>query len=795
MELNNQAIKLKKRTRIIFLCALFLFSIAIGLMTISSWTETPPQENSQSYKETIVRSKHGRMVIILLDSLQKKYLFSKHMPFLLEQRKRGSWGTSVVASIPLSIAGTKAIFSGVLSGPFSIIEDFQSSASANDNLVKRVAQTNREVIIIEGLSSSLYGSYSGVKAINDTDHFLFGQYLERSDRTFDGAIKALKKENWDLAIITCYSIDHVGHLATPRSDEYRRMLRDIDNRVKEIVRLTDDNDTVLITSEHGMDDHGFHMDQSADVMETGFIIWGPRIRKGGEQRILQIDWAPTLSILAGVSPYYNSLALPDFGLLKLSAGEQLGLLKGFSQHLLPNISSQLSFNDLQKKRMALMRKTGSPLVAIIVTLVIMISSALLAYVASADIEFGRNSGKMILYVFGGIIIHFSATGAFFYSKTIPKIFSSIPFSANFIFSHPFQVLIFLIFITILPLWYTRRFQLKNEGIGKLLTLFLFSFALAFTFLSVTPYYPLGWIIWSLPLVAFGITRRNAWLVCFGALWVGLAIRRLTYVGAYYNIELPDRWILVLAVTLVCSFYLWWKCREDTEKWQLFGVPFLLFGLGAAITGLETAVEVRDFLLVLLLVPVAMFSWKRPNERGLWLALWVACFYLGTSSRVDHITHIVSIPLLMAVWAATERSVAMIRGMAFSLVVWALYLLPGNGFDLNLRELHDKYIMSSVSVENIEFTVMVVFSRYLLPASVLLVGMNWKESGRSLSSIAATALLPAFCGIAIILSAMIWKQTVGYPWAELEKITVLFGYCAIVVCAVVGAKAIQGIARL
>jgi len=764
-------------------------------MTISFWTETPPQENSQSYKEPIVRSKHGRMVIILLDSLQKKYMFSKHMPFLLEQRKRGSWGTSVVTSIPLSIAGTKAIFSGVLSGPFSIIEDFQSSASAYDNLIKRVAQENRDIIIIEGLSSRLYGSYPGIKTINDTDRFLFGQYLERSEFTFDEAIRALKKENWDLAIITCYSLDHVGHLETPRSDEYRDMLRNIDNRIKEIVRLTNDKDTVLITSEHGMDDRGFHMGQSTDVMETGFIIWGPRIRKGGEQRILQIDWAPTLSILAGVSPYYNSLALPDFGLLKLSPGEQLSLLKGFSQHLLPSIPSQLSFDDLQKKRMALMCKTGSPIVAIIVTLAIMISSALLAYVAIADTEFGRNSGKMMLYIFGGIIIHFSAASAFFYSSTIPKIFSSIPFSANFMFSHPLQVLCFFITITILPLWYARKVHWKSEGILSLLTLFLFSFLLASAFLSLTPYYSLGWIIWSLPLVAFGITRRKAWLVGFGALWVGLAIRRLTYVGAYYNIELPDRWILVLAVILVCSFYLWWKCREDTKKWQLFGVTLLLFGLATAITGLKTAVEVRAFLLVLLLVPVTMFSWKRPNEGSLWLALWVACFYLGTSSRVDHITHILSIPLLMAAWAATERSVAMIRGMAFSLVVWALYLLPGNGFDLNLRELHDKYIMSSVSVENIEFTVMVVFSRYLLPTSVLLAGMNWNESGRSLSSIAATALLPAFCGIAIFLSAMIWKQSVGYPWSELVKVTVLFGYCVIVVCALVGAKAIQGIARL
>ena len=47
--------------------------------------------------------------------------------------------------------------------------------------------------------------------------------------------------------------------------------------------------------------------------------------------IKQIDLAPTLSILAGVSPLYDSLALPAFDLLDVPGDYGTALLSRFRQ--------------------------------------------------------------------------------------------------------------------------------------------------------------------------------------------------------------------------------------------------------------------------------------------------------------------------------------------------------------------------------------------------------------------------------------------------------------------------------
>ncbi len=784
---------IKNKNGIIFLATLFFFFIAIGLAALSFETDKTPQRLLLPHKDFAANSTHGRMLIVLLDSLQKKYMFSKYMPFLSEQRKRGAWGTSVVVSVPLSIAGTNAIFSGMVSNPLAIIEDFQSSTSAYDNLVQRVAQTNRRVVIIQGLSSGLYGHYPRVKTIK-AGQFLFGEYRERSDRTFAEAAKSLKSEKWDLAVITCYSLDHVGHLETPQSAEYRAMLSNIDDHIREIVRLTNDKDTVLITSEHGMDDRGFHMDQNTDVMETGFIIWGPGIRKGGEKCILQIDWAPTLSILAGVSPYYNSPALPDLDLLNLSSNDQSRLLKEFSQRITQS-SAKLSFRDLRKKRMALMQTTSSPVVAVIVVLMTVISAALLACVAVGGTQCGLYLRKACLLILGSVLCVFSAISASSHFNLFSKFPANIPFTANFVLRHPTEVIVFFVVITVLSMWFTRKSQLNTTGSWQWFMLLMSSFVLASVFLSKTPYYPLSWVVWCFPLIAFGITQRKSWIVVFSALWVGLAIRRLTFLSAYHQIDLPDRWVLAFAVMVVSLIYLWWKLKSDKEAWQLLGITILVFSLATFIVGLTSTAGVCGFLLVLLLIPVTLLSRKKPKAENLWLALWVVYFCLGTSSRLDHLTHMVLLPLLMATWVAVDRSSVVVRGIAFSLLIWGLYLLPGNGFDLNLRELHDRYIMSSVTVEHIEYAVMLIVSRFLLPVSVLLAGMNWNEPHVSFCSIASTALLPAICAIGTILTTMILKPSASYPWAELVKITVTLGYSVIIVLSLFCATVIQRIAKL
>ena len=257
------------------------------------------------------------MLVILLDSTRKDSMFSETMPFISSLRRQGAWGISRVVSAPLSVAGDHAIFSGVILSPLSIVDDFSASVkpSAYDNFFKRVTQQKRRAIIFS--SDCLRGAYG-----RDTDlsafvpkGFLFSQYREDAKYIFDQTYDLLKNEQWDLAAVQFVTMDSVGHLETPLSPNYMPTLKLLDNYVRQLVELTTDEDTVLITAEHGIDNNGFHVDRTEFVIDTPFILLGPNVKSGGPRKVLQIDWAPTLSILAGVSPFYTSPALPSLDLL------------------------------------------------------------------------------------------------------------------------------------------------------------------------------------------------------------------------------------------------------------------------------------------------------------------------------------------------------------------------------------------------------------------------------------------------------------------------------------------------
>ena len=287
---------------------------------------------------------------------------------------------------------------------------------------------------------------------------------------------------------------------------------------------------------------------------------------------------------------------------------------------------------------------------------------------------------------------------------------------------------------------------------------------------------------SIPLVAWGITRRPAWIVIFSAVWIGLAIRRLTFYNVYTPISLPDRWLLAAGVLAAGLSFLWWRLREDPERLRTLSYGLLLFIPCVAAIAWPFIVKVRTILLVLLLIPVALVGLREPKTRDVWLALWVVFFYLGTSSNINHTTHVVALPILIATWVAARGTSAVTRGIIISLFIWAFYLLPGNGFGLKLIELTDQFILGSAMTEHIELTVLVIASRYILPAAVLLWGMKLADSNTSTVPMVSAALLPAVCGIGMRLTMLVSTTSVGLPWEELVRLTVLIGYLVALTCA-------------
>jgi len=818
----------RHRGAILFLLALLIFATAIayagyGLLAVQNQVEygeiNPPSS---------LVPPRGRMLVILLDSARKDFVFSDHMPFISSLRERGAWGISEVLSVPTTVAGSYAIFSGTVPNPFAIFEDFEASPSTVGNLFQRVTQGGGRAVIFSGFLRGVYGEYSDLKVF-EPRRFLFSQYREEARYIYEQAYRFLKNEPWDLAVVTFYALDYLGHLETPRSPKYEPMLRLMDEYVRRLVEVTTDQDVVLITAEHGMDDLGFHADRPPIVIDTPFVLLGPLVKPGGPKKVLQIDWAPTLSILAGVSPFYESPALPALDLLNLSPEANNILLKEFSR-VIKGPSGLVALNELREHRLPAMGRKGTPLTGLIVVLLTVLSMTLLAYVALLDGDYEWNGRSIVMLIGGGMVGLCSLISLIFYLGVIDYIFNHFPFRATFILAHLPHIALAFALIGLIAMQTVRVLGKQLASTTDGLLLFLFVLVFAGIFIADNPYDPLMWVVISIPLAAWGLSRRPVWLMAFGALIASLLIRRFTFflarppstaidrwlywfgqaistvtphAGAppedsltrLFQPLLPDRWILAAAVLALGLAFLWLRIRTDQMTTRTLAFGMVSFLLGIAVIAWPFTVEIRAILLSLFIFPVAVISWRDPKARDVWWALWVVFYYLGTSSNINLATHVAVFPLLLVVWSTARGTSAVARGVVVSFVIWAMFLMPGTGLGLRLAELSDKFFLSSAATDNIQVTVLVIASRYILPAAVLLWGMKWADSGTSTVQIVSTALLPAVCGIGVLLAILNSTTAVDLQWGRLGQLTVLFGYFVAVISAFLIVASVKSVTKL
>ncbi|MBI3091645.1 MAG: alkaline phosphatase family protein [Candidatus Tectomicrobia bacterium] len=730
----------------------------------------------------------GRLLILLIDSGRKDFLFSERMPFLASLRRKGVWGISEVLGFPLSISGANALFMGAPADLFAFLEDFQPATVGKENLFRRMQQRGGRVVIFGNSLRLAYGVYSDLSAYRPK-HFLFAQYREEGEYVFQQAYRFLKNERWDLAVVPFYSADHLGHLETPHSEKYPSLLRQLDGYVRELVSLTTEQDVVFISSEHGMDDRGFHTDASELVVETPFVLLGPGVRATGPLRVLQIDWAPTLSLLAGLSPFYPTPALPAVELVQLSGEQRASLARAYAR-LFGGASAAApspAWEEVQALRRAHLGKQAAPVSGILAFVLVIFGAAFFAVAARAP---GGPAGPSrllrLLRLLASLGLLVVILGGALWLGLLDYLSNDLPFSANFILSHPFGVPLALILLAAAAaiLWRALvRWAPSEQGYLHLAVVVV---AFAVVYLAPSPYHPLNWLLLGAPLVAWGSSRRSAWLVLLGAFALGLAVRRLKFYTTFMEVSIGARWMLLLALFLVTLAYQLWRsqrahrgapgCVRDGATAALLGLPLVL------LVALPLGVELRALFLGLALLPLDVASRRLQAAREVWLAFWVVAFYLGTSSSINHATHLVALPLLAAAWAAARGASATVRASLLLLAAWALYFLPGNSFDLRLLDLTDQFIIGSTTAAEVWKTVSVIAARQILPVAVLVGGLRLASGSPGLLPIIAAALLPAVLAIGLRLGVLVGTSSQVYPWEEYVRLIVLHGHVLVLLAA-------------
>ncbi|KII84903.1 hypothetical protein PLICRDRAFT_345660 [Plicaturopsis crispa FD-325 SS-3] len=141
-------------------------------------------------------------------------------------------------------------------------------------------------------------------------------------------------QSWDLIIGHFLGVDHVGHRLGPDHPTMRTKLQQMNDVLKEVIALLDDDTLLVLIGDHGMDRTGDHGGDA--VLETSSGVWiysksVPLSSNSGyfttsnsipaalvpvkkfptaptaERSIEQIDLLPTLSLLLGLPIPFNNL--------------------------------------------------------------------------------------------------------------------------------------------------------------------------------------------------------------------------------------------------------------------------------------------------------------------------------------------------------------------------------------------------------------------------------------------------------------------------------------------------------
>ncbi|XP_053394935.1 GPI ethanolamine phosphate transferase 2-like [Mercenaria mercenaria] len=282
---------------------------------------------------------YNRTVIVLIDALRSDFIYEhEQMSFVNEQIGGGNADWYIVKAHPptVTLPRIKALTSGTIPGFVDVVLNFDSKSLTEDNLITQAYSSGRRVVF--------YGDDTWIKLFpgrfvrsDGTTSFFVTDYTEVDDnvtRHIDTELSAL---DWDLMILHYLGLDHIGHTVGPTSPLVQPKLQEMDNIIQKIYKtlekqacgnlLQGENFLILVCGDHGMSDQGSHGGASDREVLVPAVFLSPSYKNRdktwkSQRDILQIDLAPTLSVLMGLPIPNNNLGQVLVGALEGLSGEE-----------------------------------------------------------------------------------------------------------------------------------------------------------------------------------------------------------------------------------------------------------------------------------------------------------------------------------------------------------------------------------------------------------------------------------------------------------------------------------------
>ncbi|KAJ2317513.1 major facilitator super transporter protein [Coemansia sp. RSA 2704] len=313
--------------------------------TIPGFASRADQPISMGRGLSVPPAQYDRLVLMVVDALRNDFVFSNESAMAYTQdllRSGQALGFTAKAQAPtVTMPRIKALMTGTvpnfLDAVLNIAEsDTSSSLQYQDNLLWQLKTHGNKSINMFGDDTWLR-LFPGMFARADgTSSFFVTDTVEVDNNVTRNVRPELERDDWGVTVLHYLGLDHIGHLAGPKSPLMKPKQREMDDVVRTIHDIVSKQDQrriqqdkrakptlFVVLGDHAMNEIGNHGGNSKLETSTVFVFIGsttksqPMADRGRNAlsklmatEVPQSNLVPTLALLLGVPIPKNSLGLP-----------------------------------------------------------------------------------------------------------------------------------------------------------------------------------------------------------------------------------------------------------------------------------------------------------------------------------------------------------------------------------------------------------------------------------------------------------------------------------------------------
>lgn len=298
--------------------------------------------NACAHEPCTLNPTHSRAVVLIVDALRFDFVSPSppvpHSPYhhnvltlprelSVSQPDRSFLFHSYVDPPTTTLQRIKGITTGSLSTFVDMGSNFGGSEITEDSLIVQLTRASRKLAFMgDDTWMTVYPTAFERNLTFPFDSFNVEDLHTVDNGVIDNLFPLLAAPHWDVAIGHFLGVDHVGHRVGPDNPAMRDKLAQMDDVLRRVVQMIDNDTLLVVLGDHGMDEKGDHGGDGE--RETSAALWvyskavplstrpapdflAPKTRFVGaryEHRLVQqIDLVPSLALLLGLPVPFNNL--------------------------------------------------------------------------------------------------------------------------------------------------------------------------------------------------------------------------------------------------------------------------------------------------------------------------------------------------------------------------------------------------------------------------------------------------------------------------------------------------------